>query len=233
MAFLKKLSIVIAAFTALETVGTAQAALVVNSESAVVNPNTQQVLFTLDFNEVPNFFLVDAYNRQADSFQYFIEADGELPVFRGSPYYSQLETIVRAEEIHVAGDIRVRNVFPIGSDEPNSGGWGSLRGSVPYTLNDTVLTFSAPLQLIGDSDGLFSYRLEWYEFGEFRGFKDNKSAITQSVPEHTSIFGILAFGALCTGLLLKRKQTLAKSVASPTFHPQRERGGNKYPVEKA
>ncbi|MFB2875589.1 hypothetical protein [Floridanema aerugineum] len=190
----------------------AQAALMIHSQSAVANLDTQKVIFTIEFNEVPDFFTVDEFNRQADSFQYYIDADGNLPVFGGSPYYSGLEAIIRGAEIPVAGDIRVRNVFP-SSDEPTSGGWGSFRGSVPYTLNGTVLTFSTPLQLIGDSDGLFSYQLLLTEFGGSTDYLDAKSVVNStSVPECSSSLSVLAFGVLGASSLLKfqqKKQKLA------------------------
>lgn len=207
MTVIKRLSMPIfgAALITLSVGETVQAALMVNSESALVNLDTQSVLFTINFNEVPDFFSVDTFGRQADSFQYFIEADGEFPIFRGSPYYSELETIIRGEEIHIAGDIRVRNIFPNGIAQPNSGGWGSIRGSVPYTLNDTTLNFSVPLQLIGDDDGLFSYRLEWYEFGAIQDFKDNKSVFAppQPVPEPMSISSTVI--AAVMGWWMRRK----------------------------
>jgi hypothetical protein len=46
---------------------------------------------------------------------------------------------------------------------------------VPYHLHHKILTFKVPLDLMGDSDGEFSYRLEWYEFGSTNGFLENKS----------------------------------------------------------
>ena len=197
-----------AALIALGTGQIAQAVLLVESESAVVNLDAEEVLFTIDFNRVPDFFTLDLVGRQADSFQYFIEADGEFPIFRGSPYFSELESIIRGEEINVAGDIRIRDVFSVGPSEPNSGGWGNIRGSAPYSLDGTVLKFSAPLQFIGDSDGLFSYRLELYEFGGTTDGLENQSTIA-SVPEPNFALGALTFGALSVGLRQKRKHKSA------------------------
>lgn len=187
----------------------AQAALMVNSQSAVTNLDTQEVLFTIDFNEVPDFSTVDEFGRQADSFQYFVDADGELPVpFGGDPPYSELETIIRGGEIYVASDIPVRDV--LGEGGPNSGGWGPIRGSVPFALNDTVLTFSAPLQLIGDSDGLFSYELLLTEFGGTTDVLQDRSV---PVPEPSSTLGIFGIAALGTISLLKCKQKKSQSTS--------------------
>lgn len=48
-----------------------------------------------------------------------------------------------------------------------TGGWDTLRGSVPCNLNGNTLTFSTPLSLIRghSSDGNFAYRLETYASG--------------------------------------------------------------------
>lgn len=208
----QKLAVAIAgaaiSFAAIEG-NPAQAVVLINSESVVANLDSREALFTIEFNEVPDFFTIDNFGRQADSFQYYIDTDGELPVFRNYP--DELDIIIRGEEIHVAGDIRIRNALPIGSGGSNSGGWGLIRGSVPYTLNGTVLTFSAPLELIGNSDGLFSYHLETYEFGSGNGSAIERRSVVQSslptpVPDHTSTIGLLALGSLGAASILKRKQ---------------------------
>ncbi|MGV0104055.1 hypothetical protein [Nostoc sp. DSM 114167] len=206
MTYAQKLpvSLLGAALIALGTGQIAQAVLLVESESAVVNLDAQEVTFTVNFNRVPDFFTVDEFDRQADSFQYYIDPSGELPIFRPPSAYSNLSSIIRGEEIHVAGDVRIRDVFSVGPSEPNSGGWGNIRGSVPYSLDGTVLKFSAPLQFIGDSDGLFSYRLELYEFGSWNGLTNENKSTIASVPEPNFALGALAFAALSVGLRQKR-----------------------------
>jgi hypothetical protein len=204
MTYVRNLSVSIAgaALISLGTAPIAQAELFVESDSAVVNLDAKEVLFTINFNRVPDFFTVDEFDRQADSFQYFVNAEV------GSDYsYEALESIIRGEEIHVGGDVRIRDVFSVGSVEPNSGGWGKIRGSVPYTLNGTILKFSAPLQLIRDSDGLFSYQLELYEFGAWNTIRNYNNSTIASVPEPNFVFGAFTFGALSVGLRLKRNLT--------------------------
>ena len=49
------------------------------SESAIFNPATREVLFTVAFNESPDFFTTDAVGRQKHSFQYFIGVNGWPP----------------------------------------------------------------------------------------------------------------------------------------------------------
>ncbi|MHC5609472.1 MAG: hypothetical protein ACYTXA_00125 [Nostoc sp.] len=199
------MSIFGAAFIALGTGQIAQAVLLVESESAVVNLDAKKVLFTINFNKVPNFFTVDKFNRQTNSFQYFIDPHGELPIVNASSIYSNFSSIIRGDEIPVAGDVRIRDVFSVGPSEPNSGGWGKIRGSVPYSLDGTVLKFSTPLQLIGDSDGVFSYQLLLTDFGSWNGIINESKSIITSVPEPNLALGALTFAALSVGLRLKRK----------------------------
>jgi hypothetical protein len=132
------------------------------SQSATFNPTTQQVLFTISFNEAPDFMTVDAFGRQADSFQYYIPRNPN-----GDPFgdESKLVSIIRGEEIHITIDrLRIRNAVPSSSD-PAAGGWGTIRGVEPFVLDGNVLTFSAPLSVIHPTGGLFRYGLESGEFG--------------------------------------------------------------------
>jgi hypothetical protein len=186
----------------------AEAALMVLSQSAEVNLASNSVLFQTEFNRAPDFFTTDEYDRQADSFQYFIDADGGFPIFRGKDiYYSNLESLIRGEEIHLGGDVRIRNAWPPDPDLSSSGGWGSIRGSVPYTLSGNVFSVLVPLQLIGDSDGKFSYRLEWYEYGSYKGYID-----AETVPEPATIFGsFMALGGLAA---FQRKNKQLKGLRS-------------------
>ena len=171
----------------------AEAALMVLSQSAKVNLDSKSVLFQIEFNRTPDFFTTDEYDRQADSFQYYINADGGLPVYRG---YSELESIIRGEEIPVGGKVGIRNALPPDPDLSSSGGWGSLRGAVPYTLSGNVLSLIAPLQVIGDSDGKFSYVLQWLEYGGGGGWIEAE-AEAEAVTEPATIFGsFMALGGL-------------------------------------
>jgi hypothetical protein len=138
--------------------------LLARSQSAVFDPATGQVTFTLSFNRPPDFQTVDSLGRQADSFQYFILGDPSLP------YPFNYDAIIRGEELHLSSNVlRVRNARPTDPTVPPSvsGGWGTVRGVVPYQLNGSVLTFSTPLGLISDHslDGHFSYDLELYQYG--------------------------------------------------------------------
>ncbi len=151
------------------------------------------MLFQIEFNRTPDFFTTDEYDRQADAFQYYIDADGGFPIFKGTDiYYSNLESLITGWEIHLGGGVPIRNALPPDPDLSSSGGWGSIRGSVPYTLSGNVFSLLVPLKLIGDSDGKFSYRLEWYEYGALQSYID-----AETVPEPATIFGsFMALGGL-------------------------------------
>ena len=174
------------------------------SQSAVFNPASQEVQFTIEFNQAPDFFTVDAFGRPENSFQYFIVGNPKLP------YPQNYDSIIRGDEIHVTMDtIRVRNSFPPNYADPNSGGWGSIRGSVPFILNDNILTFSTPLDLISNHsiDGNFNFRLDTYVFGS-----TTESVISQSIVAEPSSLMLIGIGTLTLiGYAGWRKQAAKKS----------------------
>ncbi len=140
---------------------TASASFMFLSDSASFDPLTRKVQFTIEFNQAPNFFTVDSVGRQANSFQYYIVGDP------GLPYPGKYDSIIRGEEIHASIDtLRIRNSMPSDPD-PIAGGWGAVRGSVPFNVSGNTLTFSTPLSLISDHslNGNFAYRLESSVFG--------------------------------------------------------------------
>lgn len=150
------------------------------SESAVLDANAQQVLFTLRFNRFPNFFTVDEFGRQAASFQHYIAFNNDPSGSSRNP-----DVLIRGGEIYLSGDVRVCDSGPHGSGGPGSGGWGPVRGSVPFTFTDSVLTFTIPLAIIGDSDGQFAYRLQITEFGAATQTRTGYS--TSAIPEPASL----------------------------------------------
>jgi hypothetical protein len=152
--------------------------LTVLSESAVFDPVTGQVTFTLVFNRQPDFQSEDSVGRQADSFQYYILGDPTLP------YPANYDAIIRGEEIDLtSGLLPIRNAFPLG-DDPGAGGWGTLRGLVPFRLDGTVLTFSTSLALISEHslDGHFAYELLLTRYGSTTQFLQNNSVVRRSGP---------------------------------------------------
>jgi hypothetical protein len=142
----------------------ARAGLRILEQSVNVDTGTRRASFAARFDAPPDLFTRDEFGRLADSFQYEIDADGpeslELPV-------GQVEAVVRGDEIFAANALRVRaageGVEP--DPDPIAGGWGRVRAEVPFNLDGPNLSFEVPLAALGDTDGVFSYRLFTVEFG--------------------------------------------------------------------
>jgi hypothetical protein len=152
--------------------------LTVLSESAVFDPVTGEVTFTMVFNRQPDFQTEDSFGRRADSFQYYILGDPTLP------YPAYYDALIRGDEIDLAsGRLPIRNAVPPATD-PAAHGWGTVRGVVPFRLSGTVLTFSASLEVISDHsvDGHFSYELLLTQYGGSTQFLQNNSVVRPSGP---------------------------------------------------
>ena len=165
------------------------------SQSAVFNPTTGTVQFSITFNQPPDFFTVDSIGRPANSFQYYIVPDHGDPSFA---FPDNFDSIIRGDEIHITGNtIRIRAPTPSTID-PAAGGWGPILGEVPFSLSVNTLTFSSPLFLISphNVDGIFTYRLELYVFGALTDFVD-----ATSVPGPVVGAGLPGLIAGCGGLL--------------------------------
>ena len=164
----------------------AEAAFMVLSQSVEVNLDSKSALFQIEFNRVPDFFTVDEYNRPADGFQYHFNTDEGLPFVFGAngQSYGALESLMGTNP-QFPQEVVISDVSPDGSMRP-------IRGTVPYTLSDNILSVLVPLELIEDDDGKFSYRLEWYEYGAMVG-----NIEAETVPEPATIFGsFMALGGV-------------------------------------
>jgi hypothetical protein len=158
------------------------------SETVNVNLQSQEASFKIEFDKSPDFFTVDSVGRAANSFQYFINFEND-----GSPLnYDLLDVIIRGDEIKNTGSIIIRNAFTSGYTDPNSGGWGSIRGSVPFLLSNNIINFNVSLAVLGDLDGLFTYDLETYEFGGMSSRIRNQQSHIINVPEPLTILGSIA-----------------------------------------
>ena len=191
-----------------------QGAFLLTSGSVGNIDGAGNVDFSLTFNQVPDFFTVDQFGRQANSFQFYIATSPFTGLFPPRPYAS----LIRGEEIHVAGDLRVRNDSPPDPD-PNASGWGSIRGIVPFTLNGQTLTFSVPSSVLNVS-GPFAYTLQLTSYGGgtnagvYPGLSGGPIPII--VPEPTSSW-LAAIGAVTiVGLGLTSRRRLL-------LFPQEER----------
>lgn len=135
----------------------ARAGLLILSQSVTVNLDQGRATFTLAFDHLPMFGPRDPLGRPFESFQYEIAPDcaniDQCP-------FTAIRAVVRGDEIDGGHVIPIRDGIENGSDpNPVSGGWGFVRGDVPYQLRGSTLTFSAPLSLLQDPDGRFAYRV--------------------------------------------------------------------------
>jgi hypothetical protein len=121
--------------------------------------------FSVHFSHLPDFTTLDSNGRQQDSFQIFIAFNPATP----NPVNPQaVDVLVRGDEIHIARALRIRDARPAASD-PNGGGWGAIRGTVPFHVSTqangtAVLTFTAPFSLLGIV-GQFAWALQTTNFG--------------------------------------------------------------------
>lgn len=123
-----------------------------------------QLRFEVPFARIPDFLTVDQTGRTEDSFQYYIAYDPTQRADSGTVPGA----IVRGDEIHVADALRIRDALPSSTD-PTSGGWGTVRATVPFEMRfnrdgSAVLSFVASWSDLGTS-GPFGWVLDTFHFG--------------------------------------------------------------------
>ena len=133
------------------------------SQSAKVNTALREVVFSIVFTAPPDPFTVDELGRPARSFQYEINPDSPLAP-PGDPLFD-IAIIIRGDEARAAGDLRVRNARGDVDPDPLAGGWGLIRGSVPFVIDGNAVRFMTSFDLLKETDGVFAYRLFTTEFG--------------------------------------------------------------------
>jgi len=185
-----------------------------------VDPARGLAEFFARFDASPDLFTRDEFGRLADSFQYEIDADG--PVAGESPVGS-IEAVIRGDEIHVAGALRVRaagaGVQP--DPDPLAGGWGRVRATVPFDLDGPALSFEVPLNALGDTDGHFAYRLFTVEFGMMVDQVEAVAGIPNptAVPLPPALWPACATAAgLGLVVLLRRRRLAAGGTGQLTPH---------------
>lgn len=180
----------------------------ITSQSAIYDSQQNIVNFTLTFTQAPDFYTLDENGNPANSFQYR---------FLGDPsrdYPGNFASVVGGDEIHTFGEITARNGAPVSSD-PGAGGFGSLRGLLPFSLDGATLSFSAPFSILTDfeNDGLLSYELDSFNFGtgndHMLGTITTTPAQTQT-PE-PSTFALLGGALACVGLTFRNRRRLARA----------------------
>ena len=184
MSYRNVLAIVVVMGGLLALAGPAGAGVAVLDQSVKVDKAAGNATFSLDFGHAPDFYTVDAHGRVADSFQINISAD-----FRGNPQASPT-TVIRGDEIQFLNALAVRNRSPASTD-PHSGGFGSIRGTVPFSVHGTNVSFTTPLSLIDAPNGMFSY----YAFTMHNG-ATQAQAEARSVPLPSALHAAMLMLAL-------------------------------------
>jgi hypothetical protein len=193
---------VVAGAVVLGFCGPALAGLSIVSQQVDVDRADHEVVFTLDFNHAPDFKTVDSLGRHLDSFQYEIVPNTSTPIDQ-LPFAS-VGAVIRGDEIGSGHVVPIRNGFSKGVDpNPAAGGWGTVRGTMPFTVSGNNLTLTASFNQIGTNNGVFSYRVFTTNFGSTVSSIDSVSI---SVPTPAALPAALAtIGAFAGVGLLRRK----------------------------
>jgi len=135
------------------SVARAQDSFQLAGHSVEVDNTAETATFRLTFNREPVFFVSEG--TATDAFQ--VEIDADSTSFEQPLVFETIDAVVRGAEISQADGLPVRDREGDGGE--NAGGWGPVRGFVPFDLDGATLTFTTGLDLIGDDDGKFRYRI--------------------------------------------------------------------------
>jgi hypothetical protein len=167
------------------------------SHSIAVDHTQRVTRFSLTFNELPNLFTVDEFDRPANAFQYWYDAEPGGFEFAGDDV-----VVIRGPEIRRGGDLPVReSLNETGEEFPDAEGWGASRGEVPFDLQGTTLEFTVPWGVLGETDEKWSYRLLAFEFGSQTS---DVAAIFIDLPTPLEM-GAVALPLMMIGLGMQRR----------------------------
>ena len=131
----------------------AQEAFALAGHSVEVDNAASTATFRLTFNREPVFFVSEG--TATDAFQ--VEIDGDSTSFDQPLLFDTIDAVVRGAEISQADGLPIRDREGDGGE--GSGGWGPVRGFVPFDLDGDTISFTTAWSLIGDDDGKFRYRI--------------------------------------------------------------------------
>jgi len=137
----------------------AQAAFELAGHAVEVDNDAATATFRLTFSRTPVFFVSEG--TATDAFQ--VEIDADSTSFEQPLVFETIDSVVRGAEISETEGLPVRDREGDGGE--GSGGWGPVRGFVPFDLDGATLTFTTSLSLIGDDDGKFRYRINVIDDG--------------------------------------------------------------------
>jgi hypothetical protein len=213
--FLRDLARRVAGVVVLVPVSLASAAPVTPlTYSTSVDIAAQTATFQVKFDHTPDLLTVDAYFRQADCFQFWVDAVAPDPMERAYAGLSgtlpaDTQTVISTREIPRTGALEIIWIAPL--DAPGArdrGGWGSVAGSTPYSLaTDNTVAFTLPLSLLRDTDGDFYYSLATFAYGA-QGYPvySGVSGCAYPVP----VPGALLLGTFGVGLAGWRRRCMTR-----------------------
>ena len=129
------------------------------SQSVLVDRVGKTATFALTFNQKPDFSLVPG-DGQANAFQYEVDPNwAGLDAGGGGVGFDDINAIVRGSEIWEGTGLPIRQRDGNGGEPNVSGGWGPVRDIVPFEVKGDAFSFTTSLDDLGDSDGVFRYRV--------------------------------------------------------------------------
>ena len=177
-----------------------QAGVQILSQSCEIDRAHREAVVRLVLDAPPDLYTIDAFGRPRDSFQYEIDAgwSGRLT----DPKLCTFDVVLRGDEVAAAGALRVRSSdFTNPDPDPLAKGWGPLLGTVPLDIDGNTLSFRARLDLLGDTDGVFAYRVFTTEYGATTSLAESHVI---PLPTSVSAAGV-AVGALVVGNLMWKR----------------------------
>jgi hypothetical protein len=163
----RPLAVVVTLLLLLGITSTARANFVLVSHHLTLDHATDTAAFELVFNQKPDFHSVDSDGRVINSFQIEFAGDHALD---GLPYPQNLTAVIRGEEIHIANAVRIRK--PIGDGGSNSGGWGPVIDSGPFSVDQNKISFSTSIDDLGLRGREFNYSVYSLESGSLTAIEE-------------------------------------------------------------
>src|SRR4051794_12864320 len=88
------------------------AGFVIERHGVRVDRTRRRAEFEIHFSQHPDFFHVDSVGRQANSFQVFVNPNWSGDHRDLELQFEDIRDIIRGEEIHAGGELRVRDATP-------------------------------------------------------------------------------------------------------------------------
>jgi len=186
------------------------------SDSFQIDRADQEVIFSINFNRVPDLTTVDSDGRPADQFQLLIDTDQVViphpqtlhrvtgregdaySFYNGQPTY---QDIVGAEITFLSSNSLIQGEL---RKEDENGEPTSIT-PYPFTLAGSLASIAIPFSDLGQSPGQFGYVIEIYHFGgsDYSGGAFFNPTLRIPLPEPS--LGMLS--ATAPLLLLRRRRT--------------------------